>query len=101
MENPIESDDHYWDVIKKAWPSIISTYRLFQNKKPILEYKIPDRKIYAYPAKAYINALSLRTREKTRKEYKQACLELKMMIFVRDMENNILRSYVTEIQSKW
>ena len=101
MENPIESDDHYWDVIKKAWPRIISTYRLFQNKKPILEYKLPDRKIYAYPAIDYINSLSLRTREKTRQEYQQACLELKMMIFVRDMENNILRSYVTAIQTKW
>ena len=98
MENPIESDDHYWDVIKKAWPSIISAYQEHEDKKPIMEYSLPDHAIYAYPANEYIDRLGFEKREDARKIYQNACLEFKMMIFVRDMENRILQSYVTEIE---
>ncbi len=98
MENPIESDDHYWDIIKKAWPYIVMLYQAHEDKKPIMEYRLPDRKIYAYPAIEYIDDLSLRNREDAMKTYRQACLEFKMMIFVKDLENRILQSYVTEIE---
>ncbi|MFH0998133.1 MAG: hypothetical protein V1844_21935 [Pseudomonadota bacterium] len=91
------SDDHYWDKIVQEWPHIITAYQEHEDKKPIMEYRLPDRKIYAYPANEYIDDLSLRTREDARKTYQRACLEHKMMIFVRDMENKILKSYVTQI----
>jgi hypothetical protein len=96
-----KSNDLYWDKILQAWPDIIMAYQAHEDKKPIIEYLIPDRKIYAYPAIEYIDDLTLRTREDARKTYQQACLENKIMIFVRDMENNILRSYVTSIQTEW
>ena len=92
-----KSDDPYWDVIVEAWPHIITAYQKYEDKKPIMEYRIPDRKIYAYPANGYIDDLSLRNQEDARKTYQRACNENKIMIFVKDMENKILRSYVTEI----
>lgn len=92
-----KSDDLYWDKIVQEWPRIISAYHEHEDKKPIMEYRLPARKIYAYPANDYIDDLSLRSREDARKTYQRACLENKMMIFVKDMENKILRSYVTEI----
>jgi len=98
MENLDKSNDLYWDKILQAWPDIIMAYQAFEDKKPIIEYRIPDRKIYAYPAIEYIDDLSLRTREDARKTYQQACLENKIMIFVRDMDNKVLKSYVTEIE---
>jgi len=98
MENTIKSDDHYWDVIKKAWPSIIMAYQEHEDKKPIIEYSLPDHVIYAYPANEYIDRLGFEKREDARKIYQNACLEHKMMIFVKDMENRILQSYVTEIE---
>jgi hypothetical protein len=33
MENPIESNDLYWDVIKKAWPYIVIAYQAHEDKK--------------------------------------------------------------------
>jgi len=98
MENLDKSNDLYWDKILQAWPDIIMAYQAFEDKKPIMEYRLPDRKIYAYPAIEYIDDLSLRTREDARKTYQQACLENKIMIFVRDMDNKVLKSYVTEIE---
>ena len=92
-----KSNDHYWDKIVQAWPHIITAYQKHEDNKPIMEYRLPDRKIYAYPANEYIDDLSLRTREDARKTYQRACLENKMMIFVKDLENQILKSYVIQI----
>jgi hypothetical protein len=97
MEKNKKSDDHYWDEIVQVWPHIITAYQKYEDKKPIMEYNLTDRKIYAYPANDYIDDLSLRSREEARKTYQRACLENKMMIFVKDMENKILKSYVTQI----
>jgi len=98
MENLDKSNELYWDKILHAWPHIIKAYRIFQHMNPIMEYRIPDRKIYAYPAIEYIDDLSLRTREDARKTYQQACIENKIMIFIRDLKNKVLKSYVTEIE---
>ena len=92
-----KSDDHYWDMIFQEWPHIITAYQEHEDKKPIMEYSHTDRKIYAYPANDYIDDLSLRSREDARKTYQRACIENKIMIFVKDMENKILKSYVTAI----
>jgi len=97
QENCKVSDDHYWDKIVLEWPRLISAYREHEDKKPIMEYRLPNRTIYAYPANDYIDDLSLRSREDARNTYQRACLENKIMIFVRDMENKILKSYVTPI----
>ena len=92
-----ESDDQYWETILQEWPRIINAYHEHEDKKPIMEYRLPDRTIYAYPANDYIDDLSLRSREDARNTYQRACLENKMMIFVKDMKNKILKSYVTPI----
>jgi hypothetical protein len=73
-------------------------YQEHEDKKPIIEYSLPDHVIYAYPANEYIDRLGFEKREDARKIYQQARLEDKMMIFVKDMENRILQSYVTEIE---
>jgi hypothetical protein len=93
MENRKGSDDLYWDWIVQEWPRLISAYQEHEDKKPVMEYRLPDRTIYAYPANDYIDNLSLRTREDARNTYLRACLENNIMIFVRDMENKILKSY--------
>ena len=97
QENCKVSDDHNGDKIVQEWPRLISAYQAHEDKKPIMEYRLPNRTIYAYPANDYIDDLSLRSREDARNTYLRACLENKMMIFVKDMENKILKSYVTLI----
>ena len=44
-----------------------------------------------------IDAIGFEKRKDARKIYQRTCLENKMMIFVKDMENIILKSYVTPI----
>ena len=97
MRNCKISDDHYWGKIVQEWPRLISAYQEHGDKKPIMEYSLPDRTIYAWPANNYIDSLSLRNREDARNTYQRACLENKIMIFVKDVKNKTLKSYVTSI----
>jgi hypothetical protein len=91
--------DPYWDIIKEKWPSILMAYRLHEDKKPIIEYQLPDHIILACPAREYIDALSLRTSEDTRREYQLASVNQEVMVFIKDMENRILRSYILPWQA--
>ena len=89
--------DPYWDLIKEQWSIIFTAYQLHEDRKPIIEYQLPDHIVVAYPACEYIDGLSFRTREETRKQYQSACISQKVMVFIKDMENRILRSYVLSL----
>ncbi|MGA7874503.1 MAG: hypothetical protein WCA08_02490 [Desulfoferrobacter sp.] len=92
--------DPYWKAIKEQWPTILMAYQLHEDKKPIIEYQLPDHIVLAYPACEYIDGLSLRTREDTRKQYQLASANQKVIVFIKDMENRILRSYVLPLPDK-
>jgi len=85
--------------IDANWDNIIMVYQYFQDKKPIIEYEVSTRKIYSYPPQEYINALSLRTREKTRKQYEDVVKNNQFLLFIRDHKNQKLKSYVFDIPS--
>jgi len=92
--------DAYWEVIKEQWPSILMAYQLHEDKKPIIEYRLPDHLVLAYPAYEYIDGLSMRTRDETKKRYQLASVNQKVMVFIRDFDNRILRSYVLPLDDE-
>jgi len=51
-------------------------------------------RIIAYPAEEYIDGLSGRTRDQTRKQYREASANGALMVFVRDEQKEFLRSYI-------
>jgi len=72
-------------------------YETFKDKKPIIEYDVTHEKIYSYPAKEYIQALSQRTRKQTRKQYKEAVRKNQFILFIKDFKNQKLRSYILDL----
>ena len=64
-------NDNCLDFIYAKWDKIIMMYYAFKEKKPIIEYELHTQKLYSYSAKEYINSLSTRTREDTRKQYEE------------------------------
>lgn len=90
-------DDPYMDLIDEQWNSIAMMYDRFRDKKPILEYEVDSMKIYTYPANEYINTLSNRTRNATKKQYIDTCNNNQFMLFIKDKRNKILRSYIFDI----
>lgn len=66
----------------------------YADKLPVIECDVVARQVLAYPAKEYINGLSARTREATRRQYRRACAAGGIMIFVRDSNYRTLQSQV-------
>ena len=57
--------DNYINLINEQWHHIAIIYNEFNDKKPIIEYLVNSGKLLSYPAKDYINSLSVRTRDQT------------------------------------
>ena len=95
MENVMK--DQYLDLIDAQWSNIAMIYNSFRDKKPILEYEIDTHKIFSYPAMDYINILTERTQNSTKKQYQDACDNNQFLLFVRDNKNQKLKSYIFDV----
>jgi hypothetical protein len=86
--------DPYMQKIDEHWHKITGMYVAFEDKKPIIEFEPNRIRIIAYPAEEYIDGLSGRTRDQTKKQYREASAKNALMVFVRDEKKEILRSYI-------
>lgn len=84
----------YTNDIAYYWPTIMTALEEHGDKHPIIECNLFERKVYAYPAKDFINTLSERTRITTLQQYEQVTAEGGLMVFINDSENRILQSYI-------
>jgi hypothetical protein len=80
--------------IDEHWDKITGMYVAFEDKNPIIEFEPNRIRIIAYPAKEYIDGLSGRTRDQTKKQYREVSANGALMVFVRDEQKKILRSYI-------
>ncbi len=96
----MNSDDPYLELIDEQWHNIVMMYESFKDGKPIIEYDIMHERIYSYHAKEYIQSLSQRTRKQTRKQYKEAVRKNQFILFIRDIKNQKLRSYIFNLPSR-
>lgn len=90
--------DPYLQAIQEHWPVITLAYKEHHDKKPIIECVLPRQIVYAYPAYDYIDGLTESTREDTRRLYQQASKAGKLLVFIRDSERRVLRSYVFRLE---
>ena len=74
----------YTSEIAEFWSTIMKAWQEHKDKHPLIEYNLLERKVFAYPAKDYINTLSERTRLKTLRQYKQVTSQGGMMVFIID-----------------
>ena len=90
-------NDPYLDLIETQWKNIIKIYNAVQEKKPIMEYDIDEKKIHAYPAIQYINSLSIEAQDEMKAEYMDACNNNEFILFVRDQKHKELIPYVLKL----
>ena len=95
---PKKEKDPYLHALDEAWPTIMLAYDNFKQHKPIVEYRIREKKVYAYPALPYIDDLTDRTREEARQVYLRAVAAGQFMIFVRDTSKRVFKSYVFPVE---
>jgi hypothetical protein len=95
---PKKEKDPYLLALDKAWPTILLAYADFKQHKPIVEYRLRQKKVYVYPALPYIDDLTDRTREQARQVYLDGAAAGQFMVFVCDTSKRVLRSYVFPVE---
>ena len=82
----------FYNIIDDYIGHIQLLYEKFKDKKPVMELSLPSQKIDAYPYSEYLKTLSERSQEMLKKEYDEAIKNNKMVVFVRDNEERMLKS---------
>lgn len=82
----------FYTIIDDYMGHIQLFYKKFKDKKPVMELSLPSYKIYAYSYSEYFKMLSERSQEMLKKEYNEAIKNNKMVVFVRDNEERVLKS---------
>ena len=82
----------FYNIIDDYIGHIQLLYEKFKDKKPVMELSLPSQKIYAYPYSEYLKTLSERSQKMLKKEYDEAIKNNKMVVFVRDNEERMLKS---------
>jgi len=72
---------------------ILSVYRHFEKKKPIVLFDILEQRIYVYPYEAFKQDLNPRNQASLTDQYEEAIASNKIVVFVRDDDQRKLVSY--------
>jgi len=83
----------YTEQIRQFWPTIMQAWEAHADKRPMIECDLASRKVRAYASGEYIDSLSERTREATRREFACAMDEGGIMVFIKDTRNRVLQSF--------
>ena len=94
-----ERKEAYLLELERAWPTILRAYHDFKARRPIIEYRVREDLVCAFPASAYLDGLTKRTREQTRKMHERATATGRIVVFVSDSREQVLRSYVFAIEA--
>jgi hypothetical protein len=84
------------DLVQAAWQiqdQIRRAYRLHQENRPVMEFDVVERRIYAYPYAGYRDGLSERSKKLLDREYKDARANRQIVVFVKDSETRRLISF--------
>ena len=93
-------NEQYLDIIDEQWSNILKLYKKFEDKKPIMLFDMQEKRIYAYPYEEFKSDLTKKSQTILEKQYNDALLENKVVVFVRDNEPETLvsSSYNLETQ---
>lgn len=94
----MRTNDEFFAILDQYMAHLQIFYKRHAAKKPIMELSLPSRKIYAYPSAEYIKTLSSRSQKLLKKEYRAAIRRNRMVVFVRDDEERVLKSISIPIE---
>ena len=88
-----EKRDEYLDVIHEQWENILTLYKRFEDKNPIMLFDIQEQRLYAYPFNEYKKELSEKSQQRLKIQFEEAAINDDFIVFIRDNEKKQLRSY--------
>jgi hypothetical protein len=85
-------------VLREQWPHIALLYERHADKKPVMLFDIQEQRVYAFPFKEFRAELSERSQVSLTRQYDRALARGKVVVFVRDNEQEKLVSYSVPVQ---
>ena len=85
--------DALFDAACDRADDILTFYRRFADKKPVMLLELPSQRIYAYPYLEFKNTLSDRSQKMLEKEYTEAVAHHKIVVFVKDIDREKMISF--------
>jgi len=85
--------DYLLDAANRYWPYILTAYKQFEDKRPVMLLDIQEGRIYVYPYAEFRQELSEKSQQSLKDQYERAIQENKIVVFVRDNEQRRLVSY--------
>jgi len=84
--------DRYWQVVCQEYNHVLSLYRQYADKRPVMLFDIQEQRIYAYPYREFAADLSEKSQRSLALQYQAAGQNGQMVVFVRD---NVDRRFVS------
>ena len=89
--------DPYWPVVLEQYDNLLDLYRQFEKNRPVMLFDMQEQRGYAYPYREFSADLSKKSQISLATQYRNACRDGQMVVFVRDNEARKLRSYSVPI----
>ena len=91
-------NDDLVEAAENCLPNILMFYKRFEDKRLVLLLDLQSQKIYAYPYKEFKAELSERSQVMLAADYEEAIAKNKIVVFVRDNENQRLASMLFDYE---
>ena len=92
ITNEVNMSEEFFETVSEHWRQILKLYKKFEDKKPIMLIDVQEKKIYAYSYLDFKSSMNERSQAMLEKEYENALLNNKMVVFVQDNEKKQLCS---------
>ena len=92
------TNDDLVEAAENCLPNILMFYKRFEEKRPVMLLDLQSQKIYAYPYKEFKAELSERSQVMLAADYEKAIAKNKIVVFVRDNENQRLASMLFDYE---
>ena len=90
--------DPYWRVVQEQYDNLLDLYRQFAKERPVMLFDIQEQRGYAYPYLEFSADLSQKSQISLASQYRDACGDGQMVVFIRDNEERKLRSYSVPVE---
>jgi hypothetical protein len=90
----------YLDAIQDHWDSIVSLYRQFEDKKPVMVFDLHEQTVYAFPYEEFKTELNQKSRLALEEQYTRALSGNYLVVFIRDTEAGQMVSYSIGLEEK-
>ena len=90
--------DPYWEVVREQYDNLLYLYREFAQKRPVMLFDIQEQRGYAYPYQEFSADLSQKSQISLASQYRDACRDGQMVVFIRDNEGRKFKSYSVPVE---